>query len=122
MLMNFFQVQRAQGETEQRQLLDELDASKARINQLERQATTKQDTITMLQNHISTYENKIHMLEKETGDKTSQVELNRRQNERLAGEIDQAKIDNSSLRQENEYTENNTETQVSIFMALYFSL
>jgi len=120
--MNFFQVQRAQGETEQRQLLDELDASKARINQLERQATTKQDTITMLQNHISTYENKIHMLEKETGDKTSQVELNRRQNERLAGEIDQAKIDNSSLRQENEYTENNTETQVSIFMALYFSL
>ena len=122
MLMNFFQVQRAQGETEQRQLLDELDASKARINQLERQATTKQDTITMLQNHISTYENKIHMLEKETGDKTSQVALNRRQNERLAGEIDQAKIDNSSLRQENEYTENNTETQVSIFMALYFSL
>lgn len=122
MLMNFFQVQRAQGETEQRQLLDELDACKARINQLERQSTTKQDTITMLQNHISTYENKIHMLEKETGDKTSQVELNRRQNERLAGEIDQAKIDNSSLRQENEYTENNTETQVSIFMALYFSL
>jgi hypothetical protein len=42
------------------------------------------------------------MLEKETGDKNSQVELNRRQNERLANEIDQAKIDNSSLRQENE--------------------
>ncbi|XP_032794482.2 centrosomal protein of 135 kDa isoform X1 [Daphnia magna] len=96
------QVIRAQGETEQRQLLDELDACKARINQLERQSSTKQDTITMLQNHIQTYENKIQMLERETGEKNSQVELNRRQNDRLVDEIDKAKIDNSSLRQENE--------------------
>ncbi|KAI9560410.1 hypothetical protein GHT06_014427 [Daphnia sinensis] len=96
------QVARAQGETEQRQLLDELDACKARINQLERQSSTKQDTITMLQNHIQTYENKIHTLERETGEKNSQVELNRRQNDRLVDELDKAKIDNSSLRQENE--------------------
>lgn len=56
----------------------------------------------MLQNHIQTYENKIQMLERETGEKNSQVELNRRQNDRLVDEIDKAKIDNSSLRQENE--------------------
>lgn len=98
----FVKVHRAQGDTEQRQLLDELDACKARINQLERQSSTKQETITMLQNHIQTYENKIQMLERETGEKNSQVELNRRQNDRLADEIDKAKIDNSSLRQENE--------------------
>ena len=56
----------------------------------------------MLQSNIQTYENKIQNLEKENDEKKSQVDLNRRTNDRLASEIDKAKIDNASLRQENE--------------------
>ena len=98
----YLKVQKSQGDTERRQVMDELDSCKARIAQLERQSSTKQDTITMLQSNIQTYENKIQNLEKENDEKKSQVDLNRRTNDRLASEIDKAKIDNASLRQENE--------------------
>jgi hypothetical protein len=55
-----------------------------------------------LQASVKTYETKIRLLEQDDGDKQSQVELNRRQNHRLMTDLDQAKIDNNSLRQENE--------------------
>lgn len=63
---------------------------------------TKQETIIMLQTNIQSYETKIAELEKEHGDKNSLVELNRRTNDRLSTEIDKSRMDNASLRQENE--------------------
>lgn len=79
-----------------------MDASNARIVQLEKQLSIKQEIVTQLQASVKTYETKIRLLEQDEGDKQSQVELNRRQNVRLMTDLDQAKIDNNSLRQENE--------------------
>lgn len=82
--------------------MDQVDASNARIVQLEKQLSIKQEIVTQLQASVKTYETKIRLLEQDEGDKQSQVELNRRQNVRLMTDLDQAKIDNNSLRQENE--------------------
>lgn len=95
-------MQRSQAENDHRQLHDELDACKSRINQLERQLSSKQDTINMLENNVQTFEHKILMLEKDVSDKSSQAELNRRQNDRVSGELEKSKIDSLALRQENE--------------------
>lgn len=97
-----FQVLKANGETDKRRLEDELDSLRARVMQLERQSSTKQETISMLQSTVQTYESKIQILEKEISDKSSQVEMSRRTNDRCNLEIDKANLENSSLRQENE--------------------
>lgn len=96
------QLQRSQGETEQRQLHDDLDSCKARIVQLEKQIAMKQETITIMQNSAQTYESKIRTLEQEGGEKSGQLEVCRRQHHRLVSDLDEANTMNAALRQENE--------------------
>lgn len=67
---------------------------------------TKQETVTVLQASVTTYETKIRQLESLGGDQQSTADLHRRQNQRLTSELDQAKLDNTSLLQENEYALN----------------
>ena len=83
--------------------MDEIDAGNARIQQLENQLSTKQESLKLMQANLHSYEAKIATLEHDSSDKQSQIELNKRQNLRLNEEIDQVNANNSALRRENEY-------------------
>lgn len=100
---DFWQVHRSQKETENRQQMDEIDACNARIRQLEKQLSMKQENIMLIQANLQSYESKIQRMEQESSNQQSQAELNQRQIHRLNEEIDQLKLNNTGLRLENEY-------------------
>ena len=94
---------RSQKETENRHQLDEIDAANARVKQLEKQLSIKQENLMLMQANLQAYESKMQRLEQESSKQQSQAEMNQRQNHRLSEEIDQIKLNNTALRIENEY-------------------
>ena len=93
---------RAQSDTEQRNLLDEIDGYNVRIGQLEKQLSMKQETINTLQTNGLSYQESIMKYENEVGDLRNQLELSRRHQKRLDEESDKSAAENMALRRENE--------------------
>lgn len=96
------QVHRSQADMEQRNLLDEADAYRARIMQLEKQVALKQDTAGALQANVLALEAKLRVMDQDCGDRAGQLETMRRQNQRVAAELEQTCAENSGVKRENE--------------------
>lgn len=62
----------------------------------------KQETINIMQERVQNYESKIRVLEQEGTEKSSRLEVCRRQHQRLTTDLDEANTTNAALRQENE--------------------